>query len=108
GNLLALPAFPRPVRKQVQYRLLGPPRLVVEEVVLGKSAHIHDAEVRVDRWPTIWSRFAAIIESGPRKTARFPIARGVKRPPLFGELAPRGVVHVISTESVAQRISLIA
>src|ERR1700722_16807219 len=100
-NLLTFPAIPGPVRKQVEHRLLGPPRLVVEEVVLGKSARIHDAEVRVDRRPSIWSRLAAIIESCPRKSTSFPLARRVERPPLLGKLAPLCVVHVVGAESIS-------
>ena len=42
-DLLALEARPVPVREQVQHGLGSPPRLEVEEAVLGEAAHIDDA-----------------------------------------------------------------
>ena len=69
-DLLAFPARPVPVRKQVQHGLLAPPGLVIEEIVLRKAAGVHDAEVRGDARPGVERRrLAAIVEARPHEAA---------------------------------------
>src|SRR5437867_7595379 len=89
---LTFTLLPVPMRKQMKYRLIAPPRLVVEVVVLGKAAHVHDAELRVDRGPAVRSRLAAIIESSPGESACQPFASRIELPPLLSQLGPRSVV----------------
>src|SRR5262249_46602124 len=91
----------------MQYRLIAPPRLVVEVVIFRETAHVHDAELRVDRRPSIGRWLAAIVESSPCETACQPFARCVKLPPLFSQLGPGRMVEIVGTEPVAQLIGLI-
>src|ERR1035438_8682746 len=86
--LITFPALEVPMRKKMDHRLLAPPRFVVKECVLRKSAHIDNAKLRIDRGPAVGRRLAAIVEAGPGKAARLPLARPIERPPLFGGLAP--------------------
>src|SRR6185436_19807679 len=92
---LAFAFFPIPVRKQMQDWVLSPPSLVIVEVVFGKTAHVHNAELRVDGRPAVRGWLPAVIESGPGKSASQPFPRCVESPPLFGEFRPRGVAHII-------------
>ena len=95
--------MPVPVRKQVQRRLFAPPCLVVIEVVLGETAHVHDAELRVDGRPSVGRRLATIVKAGPGEAADLPLLRAVEFPPLLGRLAP---THdsIIGVHGIAQRI----
>src|SRR5437867_9747054 len=68
--------------------LVSPLCLVVIKIVLGEAAGIHDAEMRVDTWPLVRRGFAAIIETGPGKSAGHPRTLGINRPPIFSELGP--------------------
>src|SRR5690348_15260590 len=86
ANDLTFPLFPVPVRKQMQDGLTSPPSLVVEVVVLGKTTHVYDAELRVDRRPAVWRRLAAIIEASPSKATRQPFASRIEFPPLLCQL----------------------
>src|SRR5207342_3253559 len=87
-NLFAFPAREVPVRKHMNYRILAPPGLVVEEVVFRESAHIHNSKLRIDRRPPIRSWLAAIVEAGPCEATGLPLAGAVERPPFFSSLAP--------------------
>src|SRR5947207_15843953 len=68
--------------------LVSPLCLVVIKIVLGEAAGIHDAEMRVDTWPLVRRGFAAIIETGPGKSAGNPRTLGINSPPIFSELGP--------------------
>src|SRR5579871_943756 len=81
----------------MQHWLRSPPGFVVVEVIFGKATHVDDAELRVDRGPSVGRGLAAIIETGPGKAACKPFARRVKLPPLLGELRPVGVIPVVET-----------
>src|ERR1017187_171417 len=72
----------------MQRRLSPPPRFVVVEVVLRKSAHVHNAELRVDGRPSVGSRLAAVVEAGPGKSTRFPLMRAVELPPSLRSFPP--------------------
>src|ERR1017187_4513418 len=72
----------------MQRRLLSPPCFVVVEVVLRKSAHVHDAELRIDGRPSVGSRLASIVEASPGKSTRFPLMRTVELPPSLRSFPP--------------------
>src|SRR5262249_51788459 len=59
GNFLALAARPVPMRKELQNGTSAPPGLVVVEGVLGKTAGVHNAELRADGGPRKGIRLAA-------------------------------------------------
>jgi hypothetical protein len=105
-NLVAFPALEIPVREYVQRRLGAPPRLVVVADILGKPAHVYDAELRTDRRPPIGSRLAAIVEACPRKAACHPVASAIEFPPLFSGFAPRHHA-VVRIHEIAQRIGCV-
>src|SRR5271165_7193382 len=107
GDRLAFALVPIPVWKQRQYGLVSPPGLVVIEVVLGKTAHVDDAELRVDRRPAVRCGLAAVIEAGPGKASGEPFAGGIEFPPLFGGFRPWRIVQVIGTYPVAQLVGRI-
>src|SRR5690348_18399596 len=69
-NRFALTLLPVPVRKEVEHGLGTPPRFVIVEIVLREAEHIDNAELRVDGRPAVRSRFAAVVEAGPRESAR--------------------------------------
>src|ERR1017187_9684448 len=94
-DLPALLARPVPVREEMQHGLRSPPCLVIVKVVLGETAHIHNAEMGVDTRPSVGSGLAAVIESRPGKAARQERARVVKLPPDFGSGCPGGLFRVI-------------
>src|SRR3569833_2771456 len=91
----------------MQYRMAPPPGLVIEEVVLGESTQVEDAELRADGGPAVGGGLAAIIKPGPGKTAGQVLARGIKLPPLLGELGPVGLVYIICAHPVADLVSLV-
>src|SRR5579871_5206821 len=88
----------------MQHRLRSPPGFVVIEIVLWETAHIDDAELRIDRRPSVGRRLAAIIETGPGKSARKPFARGIELPPFFGGFGPWGKIQVIRAEPIPQLV----
>src|SRR5208282_2398764 len=72
-NLVAFSAVPVPVREQMQRGLLAPPRFVIVKVVLRETAHVQNAELRVNRGPAIGGWLTTIVETSPGEPARFPI-----------------------------------
>src|SRR5580692_9340614 len=102
GDWLTIALVPVPVRKQVQYGLRSPPRLVVIEVIFGEAAHVDDAELRVNRRPSIGRGLAAIVEASPGEAAGEPFARRIELPPLFGQLRPVRMIQVIGADPIAQ------
>src|SRR6185312_17284657 len=72
---------PRPTGGEMQHRLVGPPRLVIVIDILGKSARVHQPEVRADARPAIRRGFAAVIKSRPHEPAAREWMRRVIRPP---------------------------
>src|SRR6185437_10652183 len=107
GHRLAQALCQVPVGEKMQHRLPAPPTLVIEEVVLREAAGVDDAELGVDGWPTVRSRLTAVIEARPGKPAGQVLARSIELPPLLGELRPGGMIHVVGTDPVAQRVGLI-
>src|ERR1039457_4047588 len=91
----------------MQRRLSPPPRFVVVEVVLRKSAHVHNAELRVDGRPSVGSGLTPIVKAGPGKSARFPFTRAVELPPGFGSFPPtyHAVVGVHRVPSAISHVS---
>src|SRR5438034_7975871 len=87
--------------------LVSPLGLVVIKIVLGEAAGIHDAEMRVDTWPLVRRGFAAIIETGPGKSAGQPRTLGINGPPIFSELRPGRNVRVIGADKTCLFIVLI-
>src|ERR1035438_8948426 len=94
-DFLAFFALPVPVREQVQNWLRSPPGLVVIKVVLGETAHVHDAEVRIDARPAVGRRFAPIIEAGPRESSGQERPRIVEFPPEIGQCRPWWVLQIV-------------
>src|SRR6185437_12283654 len=70
-----------PAGREVQDRFVGPPGLVIIIDVLGKTAGVHQPVMRADAGPFVSRGFAAIIETGPDKSAAGEGMRGVIRPP---------------------------
>src|ERR1017187_28728 len=101
GNFAAFLSRPVPVWKQMQTLRLSPPGFVVVEIVLRETAHIHDAELRVDRRPPVRRWFPAIIKARPGEAARGPLARAIELPPALRRLSPRN--HAVVT---VHRVSL--
>src|ERR1043166_10278173 len=91
----------------MQNRLIAPPCFVVEVVVLGKPAHIHNSELRVDGGPAVGGRLAAVVEAGPGKATRQPFSSCIEFPPLFGKLGPEWMIQVICAEPVAQFVGFV-
>src|SRR6266536_1626613 len=87
--------------------LVSPLCLVVIKIVLGEAAGIHDAEMRVDTWPLVRRGYAAIIETGPGKSAGHPRTLGINRPPIFSELGPGRNVRVIGADVTCLFVVLI-
>src|SRR5881398_2890844 len=87
--------------------LVSPLGLVVIKIVLGEAAGIHDAEMRVYTWPLVRRGFAAIIETGPGKSAGHPRTLGINRPPIFSELGPGRNVRVIGADVTCLFVVLI-
>src|SRR5437016_13555074 len=87
--------------------LVSPLCLVVIKIVLGEAAGIHDAEMRVDTWPLVRRGFAALIETGPGKSAGHPRTLGINRPPIFSALGPGRNVRVIAADVTCLRGVLI-
>ena len=75
--------------------LRGPPRLVVEEGVLGEPADVDDAVLRADVGPGVGRGLAAVVEAGPHKPAGQPRPRIAEAPPAFRRRAPRGGVRIV-------------
>src|SRR5580704_869880 len=83
------------MRQQVDDRFVRPPGLIVVKIVLRKTAGVHDAEMGVNARPAIGRRFAAIVETRPRKSAGQPWTVGEILPPRLGGVRPtRGIVVV--------------
>src|SRR5260370_11362896 len=79
----------------MERRTSGPPGFVVEEIVLGEAAGIHDAEMRVDAGPIVAGRLAAVVKAGPGEPAGEPGPRRKELIPGFRGMGPgRGVVIV--------------
>src|ERR1035438_4790224 len=97
-HLLALLPRPVPVREEMQRGLRSPPCLVIVKVVLGETAHIHNAEMGVDARPPVGRRLAAVIESRPGESARQERARVVKLPPDFRSGCPGGLFRVVGLD----------
>src|SRR5579872_3031484 len=79
----------------MKHRLRSPPCLIIEVIVLGKSAGIHRAELRTYAWPTVRAWFATIVESSPHKSASQIITFSEKPPPLFSSCSIIRTVDVI-------------
>ena len=103
----AFALIPVPVRKQMEHGLGTPPCLIVIKIVLGKTAHIHNAKLRVDGRPGVGRGLAAIVESGPGKASGQPFPCGVKLPPLLGEFRPRSMIQVVGAYPVTQLVGRI-
>ena len=86
-DFLACVIRPVPMRHEVHDGFGFPPRLVIEKIVLGKSAGVHDAEIAADTRPLVRGRFAFVIEAGPHKAARD------KRP--VRDRCPCAIGHVV-------------
>src|SRR5689334_6372258 len=82
----------------MQHWLRLPPRLVVIENVLGKTASVENSKMRTDAGPGVRRRFAAIIEAGPVEGARQERALGEDFPPAFGRGRVAGMIHVVSAD----------
>src|ERR1017187_9804614 len=78
--------------------MIRPPRLVIEKIVLGKSASVEDAELRTDRRPIERRHLTAIIKAGPLEKPRHVRPPGVVGPRLLRLRAPVGLVHVVSRQ----------
>src|SRR5258708_17892201 len=76
------------MRGDMQPILIRPPGLVIIINILGESADIHHAKMRVDIRPLIGSRLSPVIESCPDKTADPPGSAGSQRPPLLRRIGP--------------------
>src|ERR1700753_4269591 len=85
------------MRKQVQYRLRRPPRLIVEERIFREATGVDNPVLRADIWPAIGGRLAAIVESRPYRSACQPLPRIAEAPPTFRRCAARGGVRIIRT-----------
>ena len=72
GDLLPFVAFQVPVRKDVQYRLVGPPGLQEESLVFRKTAIVEDTELRSGCGEFQRIGLAAIVESRPIEQAGEP------------------------------------
>ena len=107
GDRFAFPLLPIPMWKEMQHGLRAPPCFVVIKVVLGEAAHVDDAELRVDRRPSVGRGLAAIVEAGPGKAARQPFPRAIKLPPLLGQFRPRRMNRIVGAHPVAQLVSLV-
>src|SRR5579864_4073063 len=94
GNGLVLALLPIPMGKEVEHRLRSPPCFVVIEVVFGKAAHVDDAELRIDRWPSVRGRLPAAIDPRPGQPAGEPFPGGIDLPPPPGELRPEGGIKI--------------
>src|ERR1700683_5607141 len=97
-NWRALSTTPIPVRQHVHHGLRRPPRLVIEKIVFGEAAGVHDSKVRTDTRPRVGRRLAAIIESGPHKSARDPRTHAIIRPPFFRAASVAGPVPVVGAD----------
>ena len=78
ADFRAFLAGPVPMRQQVEHGIGRPPRLVIIEIVLRETAHVEDAEMRIDARPRIRRRLAAIIKTRPDETAAQPRPVGEK------------------------------
>src|SRR5437773_12349419 len=78
--------------------LVSPLGLVVIKIVLGEAAGIHDAEMRVDTWPLVRRGFAAIIQTGPGKSAGHPRTLGIHKPPILSDYSTGRNVRVIGAD----------
>src|SRR5207244_2011500 len=94
-DLLPLTPDPVPVRQEMQHRPIGPPGLVVVEVVLWEATGVEHTEMRAHAWPGVGRRFAAVIEPRPDEAAGEPPPRGEDRPPGLRRRRPPRSVHVI-------------
>ena len=103
-NVLAFLARPVPMRQQMQHRLVRPPRLVILKVVLGKTAGVEDAEMRIDARPVVRRRLAAIIKTRPDESAGEPRTHREEAPPAFGGVRPRRRVFVVGAHVAARLV----
>ncbi len=94
-NLLAFPSRPGPMRHKVQNGFAAPPRLIIVENVLGKTARVQNAKLRADVGPTKRGRLAAIIETSPDERAAGPRPGGVVIPPFLGGRAVTRLVDIV-------------
>jgi len=85
---LSFRTFPVPMRRDVEDITILPPWLIIIIDVLRETAHIHDPKMRIDIWPLVRSRFAAVIETGPHKSSHHPRIFCGERPPILGTICP--------------------
>ena len=101
---LPFPSRPCPVRGNVQYVFIRPPRLIVVVNVFWKTTHIHQTKMRTHIRPFIRRRFTPVIKACPDKTTHHPLVICSQRPPLLSLAGPpwRGYILVgnISPHSV--------
>ena len=91
-----LARLPVPMRQEMQHGLRAPLRLIVVIVVLGKSARVHDPEVRADARPTIERRrLAAVVEPGPDESAGDVGSIRHVRPPGLRGRGPPWMIGVV-------------
>src|SRR5215831_7822389 len=83
----------------MQYRLIGPPGLVIEEGVLGKPARVDHAILRTDVRPLIGRRLAAVIEPGPYEAAGNVRSCAYESPPSFCRCPSGRGVGIVRTDS---------
>src|ERR1022692_2103613 len=88
----------------MQNTVRRPPRLIIPEIVLRKTAGVQDAKMRTDARPFVRRRLATIIKSGPVKSAGGPGADGEETPPFFGRLAPTRIVVVVGADITARGV----
>src|ERR1039458_2073207 len=81
-----------------------PARLIIIKIVLGKTAHVEHAEMRIHAWPRIRRRLAAIIKSRPDETAAQPRTVGEITPPTLRRLCSSCIV---SADITALRVILV-
>ena len=84
------------MREDVQHGFERPIGLIIVEKVLGKTAGVHNAEVRVDGGPAVGSRLATIIKARPAEPARCPRPGRIIRPPCFRRLIAARLPDVVS------------
>src|ERR1035437_5662115 len=80
GDELALPAFPVPVRGQVQHASFGPLALVEVEAVLLEAAGVDHAGGRA---LARLARFTQVIDAGPHEVAGHVVVGADESPQLF-------------------------
>ena len=100
---------PIPVRLEVEDGFIGPPGAVEMGDVLGETAGVEDAEVRVDVRPLVIGRgFAAVVEAGPDEGTAEIRAFGIVLHPCLRSAGPAGKPRLaLVCVAIAQGIILL-